>query len=121
MAKKDYWQLAIQQLHKEDPSTIEQIAALQQAAAPTGQTDLAIQLRNATEQSRQTLEAKRWKIVVGSKEINVREQFDRLVRGVMLFKDVGNAAASLDPLHAGIPLAGFCVLMGVRLYSVRYV
>ena len=34
----------------------------------------------------------------------------------MLFKDVGNAAASLDRLHAGIPLAGLCVLMGVRLY-----
>ena len=93
---------------------------MQHAAAPAGQTDVAAQLLHATDQSRQTLEAKRWKIVVGSKEINVREQFDRLVRGVMLFKDVGNAAASLDPLHAGIPLARFCVLMGVRLYYVRY-
>ena len=119
MAKKDYWQLAIQQLQKEDPSTTDQITAMQHAAAPAGQTDLAIQLLHATEQSRQTLEAKRWRIVVGSQEINVHEQFDRLVRGVMLFKDVGNAAASLDPLHAGLPLAGFCVLMGVRRYSVR--
>ena len=49
VAKKEYWQLAIQQVQQEDPTTIEQIAALQHAAAPTGQTDLAKQLLHATE------------------------------------------------------------------------
>jgi hypothetical protein len=45
----------------------------------------------------------------------LHDQFDRLVKAVTLFKDVGNAAAIIDPLHAGLPLAGFCVLMQVGL------
>ena len=65
----------------EDPRTIEQIAALQQATAPAGQTDLAARLLHATKQSRQTRKAKRWKTVVDSKEINIRKQFGQLVRG----------------------------------------
>ena len=32
---------------------------------------------------------------------------------VTSIKDVASAAASLDPLHAGLPLAGFCLLMQV--------
>ncbi len=91
----------------------DQIVGVQQAAADAGDADFAVQLLHTTEQSRESLEAKRWKITTGSRELVLRDQFDRLVKAVTLFKDVGNAARNIDPLHAGLPLAGFCVLMQV--------
>ena len=115
--KKDYWQLAIDKLKEEDPSTADQIAAVQQAAAETGSTDFAAQLLRATKQSQEALEAKRWKITTRAGEVVLRDHLDRLLKVVTVFKDVGNAAASLDPVHAGLPLAGFCVLMQVRPIS----
>jgi hypothetical protein len=113
-SKKDYWQLAVDQLQAEDSSIAEQITGVQQAAAAAGDIDFTAQLLRTTQQGQQELESKRWKIGTGSGEIVLRDQFDRLVKAVTLFKDVGNAAGSIDPLHAGLPLAGFCVLMQVR-------
>jgi hypothetical protein len=112
--KKDYWQLAAQKLQEEDPSTEAQIKALRAAAADkASETDLAAQLLHATKQSQAALESKRWKITVSSREIELHKQFERLVKAITLIKDVGNAAASLDPVHAGLPFAGFCLLMQV--------
>jgi hypothetical protein len=112
-AKKDYWQLAIDKLQKEDSLVADQIAGVQQAAAESGSSDFAAQLLHATKQSQQALEAKRWKITTSSGEVVLRDQLDRLLKVVTVFKDVGNAAGSLDPVHAGLPLAGFCVLMQI--------
>jgi hypothetical protein len=111
--KKDYWQLAAEKLQDEDASVVDQIIGAQQAAAESANTDFAAQLLHATKQSQQTLEAKRSKINTTSREVVLRDQLNRLLKVVTVFKDVGNAAASLDPVHAGLPLAGFCVLMQV--------
>lgn len=111
--KKDYWKMAAEKLQEEDSSLKELIAGVQRAAAAAGNDDFATQLLDATERSRQELESKRWKIHMGAKEIALRKHFDRLVKVVTVLKDVARAAASLDPIHAGLPLAGFCVLMQV--------
>ena len=109
--KKDYWQLAVDILQREDPSTDNQITAVREAVVGGEHTDLPSLLLQAAKEGRQALEAKRWTIKIGSRSIGVHEQFDRLINAILLFKDVGGAAASLDPLHAGIPFAGFCTLM----------
>jgi hypothetical protein len=112
--KKDYWQLAVDELQEEDLLVAKQITGVQHAAtAAAGNADFAAQLLHTTQQAQRELESKRWKISAGSREIVLRGQFDRLVKAITLFKDVGNAAGSIDPLHAGLPLAGFCVLMQV--------
>jgi hypothetical protein len=80
----------------------DQIAAVRQAAAESGSTDFTAQLLHA-----------RWKVTASSREIVLRDQLDRLLKVVTVVKDVASAAASLDPVHAGLPLAGFCVLMQV--------
>jgi hypothetical protein len=114
-SKKDYWQLAIDKLKEENSSVADQIAGVQQAAAAAGSPDFAAQLLHTTQQGQRELESKRWKISAGSREVVLRDQFDRLVKAITLFKDIGNAAGGIDPLHAGLPLAGFCVLMQVGL------
>ena len=112
-SKKDYWKLAVEKLQEEDPSTTDLIKAVRKAAGNTNSEYLATHLGDALKQSREALEARRWKLTVGSKEIVIREQYERLAKGLLLFKDALNVAAGLDPLHAGIPVAGFCVLIEV--------
>jgi hypothetical protein len=110
--KKDYWQLAIDKLKDEDPSLSDAITALQEAASQAGD-DFTDQLLRVTQQSRQEVVAKRWKFNVGERTIVLRDQLDKIVKAVTLFKDVGAGAGNIDPLHAGAPWAGFCVLMQV--------
>jgi hypothetical protein len=112
--KKDYWQLAAKTLQEEDTSMSGKIAGLQQAAMVTGDEDFAKQLLQATEQSKQALTAKRWKIAMGQREVILRDQLDRLLKVVSSFKEIVTVTGTIDPIHAGLPLAGFCILMQVR-------
>lgn len=41
----------------------------------------------------------------------MREILDGVVKALEKFKDVGSAAARLDPVHAGLPMAAVCVLL----------
>jgi hypothetical protein len=54
----------------------------------------------ADETSETDLASKRWKITVGLREIAHHKQFEMLTKAITLIKDVGNAAASLDPVDA---------------------
>lgn len=38
-----------------------------------------------------------------------------ICKSIQAFKDVGSQIAGLDPLHAGLPWAGFCLLMQIAL------
>jgi len=116
--KKDYWQLAIEKLKDEDPSLSDAVTALQEAASQAGD-DFTDQLLLATQQSHEEVIAKRWKFNVGERTVVLRDQLDKIVKAVTLFKDVGAAAGSIDPLHAGLPWAGFCVLMQVHFHPSR--
>jgi hypothetical protein len=116
--KKDYWQLAIDKLKDEDPSLSAAVTALQEAASHAGD-DFTDQLLLATQQAHEEVIAKRWKFNVGARTVVIRDQLDKIVKAVTLFKDVGVAAGNIDPLHAGLPWAGFCVLMQVHFRPSR--
>ena len=111
--KKDYWQLALDELQKEDSSIKGQVDAVQRAAAEAGNADFATQLLRTTQQEQEELESKRWKISVGSRKVVLRDHFDRLVKAITFIKEISNAIGNVDPVHAGLPLAGFCVLFSV--------
>lgn len=56
---------------------------------------------------------KQWRFKVGDNSVEVREQVDRVVKVVLVAKDILTAVGNLDPIHAGLPLAGVCVLLSV--------
>ena len=56
---------------------------------------------------------KKWKIHVAGSSIEVREQVDRLLKTILVAKDFISSAASMDPIHAGLPWAGVCMLLSV--------
>jgi hypothetical protein len=58
---------------------------------------------------------RQWKIRIFPMKnaVAVRKLVDKIVHVFEKVKDLGSAAASIDPVHAGIPFAGICVLVPV--------
>jgi hypothetical protein len=50
--------------------------------------------------------SKRWSWTYRGRQVYVQDQADKLVRFIDKFTLVGDAAASIDPVHAGLPWAG---------------
>ena len=59
------------------------------------------------------MQSRQWKISLGKKSIEVRAQVDRILKIIVVAKDLGSSLASMDPIHAGIPWAGVCVILPV--------
>lgn len=57
---------------------------------------------------------------VRGREIKIREQFNKIVKAVQVFKDFGSSLAGLDPIHAGIPWAAVNLVLQVWLLITRY-
>lgn len=62
----------------------------------------------------ETMKQKQWKLQMGEKTIEVRNQVDRIIKVVEFGKVLITSVASMDPVHAGLPWAGVCMLLPVR-------
>jgi hypothetical protein len=56
---------------------------------------------------------KQWRVKVCGRSVEVREQVDRIVKVVLVAKNFVSPVASIDPVHAGLPWAGVCMLLPV--------
>ncbi|KAJ5725594.1 uncharacterized protein N7483_006951 [Penicillium malachiteum] len=54
---------------------------------------------------------RKWRLSIGKTDIEVREKVDQIVKIIMVAKDFVSSAASIDPVHVGLPWAGICVLL----------
>ncbi|KAL2010007.1 hypothetical protein VTN00DRAFT_5814 [Thermoascus crustaceus] len=63
------------------------------------------------------MDRKEWRVKVGEKSVNLRDQVDRIIKVVVVVKDLMSSAASLDPVHAGLPCAGVCLLLQLVVNS----
>lgn len=59
------------------------------------------------------MESREWKIRLGSKTINVWTQVERILKIALAIKDFGTQVANLDPVHAGLPVAGLYLILSV--------
>lgn len=62
---------------------------------------------------RRIMEDKQWALYWRKKAIKIGPQFDKIVKIFKLIKSIGDTAAGLDPVHAGIPWACVSVLLPV--------
>jgi hypothetical protein len=56
---------------------------------------------------------RQWRVRACGRSVEVREQVDRVVKVVLVAKDFISSVAIIDPIHAGLPWAGVCVLLPV--------
>jgi hypothetical protein len=49
------------------------------------------------------MKGREWELRWRGKSVKVREQVERIVKVVKVFKDLRNSVAVIDPIHAGLP------------------
>lgn len=71
------------------------------------------QMASLVEKKLAAMRDKEWKITVRGKSLEIRKQVDRVLKIVLAGKDLITSAASMDPVHAGLPWAGMCMFLPV--------
>ena len=67
------------------------------------------------------MEQREWKIRLGDKfTISIRKQINRVFSILEAVRGIGNQAAALDPLHAGLPVAALYLILDVSIYARRH-
>ncbi len=116
------WDLAFSELRKEKPALVdlyEKILALkpekESAATLSGQNAISTEVRMSELVSRklESMNDRQWRLKLRGKSIKIRSQVERILKIVIVAKDLGSSLASLDPVHAGLPWAGICFLLPV--------
>lgn len=115
LPKECIWSLAYEQLRETKPDLLIAFETILQDDCPippgaSAQEKLSIAV--ATKKS--AMIDKEWMIRFKNQKIKIREQIHRIVKVVQTAQALGSAVASLDPLHAGLPWAGVCVILTVR-------
>jgi hypothetical protein len=104
---EDLWVLAAAKLKDEDRRNID-------FSHPDKLNALA-DLHALTEKSKQECIKKRWKYTRKSGEtVIVRDLFNKMIKWIDIFKQVGDNAVQYDPVHAALPWAGFRFVLQVR-------
>ncbi len=104
--------IALSGIGEDDTSQSKVQAQVKPDPASPPQTEPDVQV---TKKSIWNLSYAQWKITLKSgKEIKFADQIDRIVSFVNVIQAVGSAAASLDPVHAGLAWAGVSVLLPVN-------
>lgn len=110
--KRTYWARASQQLKQENPEAFNGLQVFLRNDANV--TELSPESVRKTIANRMIdIEDRQWKIKWGAKNIPVRNVLDGVVKTLQAAKDLGSAAANLDPIHAGLPWAALCALLPV--------
>lgn len=112
------WNQAYQDLKEENGKLVQTLEELLKAEiARDGESPLPSdvydehQISELIQSRLATMNDRKWRIKMGEHSIEVRDQVDRIVKVVIVAKDFVSSAASMDPLHAGLPWAGICVLL----------
>ena len=116
----DLWQLAYIKFSEDNPDLKQkyQRMLLKDLESP-GEEDLQTKMSSILSRNLNKMTSRQWSIKWKGKPRQVRDQVDRIVKVVQIAKDFGSAAAGLDPIHAGLPWAGVCILLQVRSFPTR--
>lgn len=68
---------------------------------------------DAAEDKKQLCVEKQWSMTIAGKEIVLRDKVNTVVDLISKFKDIGSIAVGADPIHAGLPWAGICLILQV--------
>ena len=110
----NYWRDAARQVEQDDPALMKTLYRIQEKASSQGQT-LADKLLAETQKSRERLIERRWKVRFAGRELVIREKLESIIKSIQAFKDLGSSAAAIDPILAGLPWAGACLVMQIAL------
>ncbi len=119
--RPDLWQLAYNKFSEEEPNLVQKYERmLLKDPESLGNKDLQTKISSILSRKLNQMASRQWSIKWKGKPRQVRDQVDRIVKMVQIGKDFGSAAAGLDPIHAGLPWAGVCILLQVCSYPTLW-
>ncbi|CAG9993752.1 unnamed protein product [Clonostachys byssicola] len=99
------WQKAFAKL---PPKTQEALNSIQKTNPTSGSSSAEIDSVITLSKAKQAqCESKQWVVKIGSRQVNVRHAFSRMVDWLDKFKAFGDMAMNVDPVHAALPWAAF--------------
>jgi hypothetical protein len=115
VTRRDYWAGAGAKLRQSKPEIHEKLVlAIEEGSHSSG--TLEERIRFVLSDSIATITDRQWRIRWGARlDVPMRGILAGVVKALEKFKDVGSAAASLDPTYARIPVAAICVLLPLAL------
>lgn len=89
-------------------------ATLREYLLTSNDVDLALtQALDAAKKKQQSYTNTKWTFTFAGKKVTLKEDADKVVYWLNRFKDIGDIAASVDPVHVGLPWAGIRLLLEV--------
>lgn len=105
-SRNDLWAHAAEQLSDNDKRNIN--------FNRPDKLNILAELHADAEKSRQRSVESRWKYTRKSGEtVIIRDVFEKIIRWIDMFKQVGDVAVQYDPAHASLPWAGIRFLLQV--------
>ena len=117
----DLWKIAFNNLRKQQGPLVQQYERILSDSRSDGTNDNPEEIiQSVIVSKREQLLRTQWNIRMGRCSIAVKSQIDRILKIIRAFKDVGSVAVQSDPLHAGLPWAGICLLLTVHLSASTF-
>jgi hypothetical protein len=113
---KDLWDKAYFRLRDEQKELVETYESiLAKNAAISESLPLKEKMVAVVDNGVCVMTNRQWKIRIlwQQEPVAVRDVVDKIVKVALKFTDMGSTAASIDPIHAGLPFAGICTLLQV--------
>lgn len=104
---QDFFDKVWKRLSAQERVTIEQLKITNDIDAT-----LVATLNTAGEKKR-LCEERRWTFQLGKRTLVLRDEAEKVLRGLRKFKEVGDIIVNVDPLHAGLPWAAIRLLLEV--------
>ena len=101
-------------LSPQDQDTIQQHSVTK----TTDLDALVQQALAATRQKQTTCQAKRWTWTFLGHTVTLQEKADNIIKWLDRFKQVGDVASNVDPVHVGLPWAGIRLLLEVSIIDL---
>ncbi|KAJ5642154.1 hypothetical protein N7490_006154 [Penicillium lividum] len=114
------WEEASQRLRAEHPRLFAELEEVLNAQSqPLSGRDLSGQIAKSISESKSRIQERDlpfpWKHRDESEKAKIRKAMDSILRAVSVFKDMGNAVASVDPSHMGIAWIGVNLILQLVL------
>jgi hypothetical protein len=106
---RDLWQEALQRLSEKDRALV----LKHFSPGSTDTTSMVDNLLTTAKDKRKVCEDKRWNFRFKDHTVRLQDTADKVIVWLDKFKEVGDIAANVDPMHAGLPWAGIRFLLQV--------
>ena len=114
------WDLAFEDLRKREKNLVDAFEKILMAESEVetslhnGDTSkIEKQMSMFVAKKLDAMNKEQWRFTIGGMSVDIREQVDRVVKIVLVAKGFISPVASVDPIHAGLPWAGVCILLPV--------